>query len=55
MGTVIYSFRFADGPEGYVDKNTWNLIFTKHSIFDESNVNDANINNESTKDNSIAA
>ena len=54
-GQSSYSFRFADGAEGYVDKNTWNLIFTKHSIFDESNVNDAIINNESTKDNSIAA
>ena len=55
MGTVIYSFRFADGPEGYVDKNAWNLIFTKYSIVDESNDNDAINNIESTKDHILAA
>ena len=34
-GQSSYSFRFADGAEGYVDKNTWNLILTKYSIADE--------------------
>ena len=51
MGTVIYSFRFADGAEGYVDKNAWNLFLTKYSIVDESNDNDDIIYIESTKDN----
>lgn len=28
-GQATYTFRFADGAEGYVDKNTWELVLTK--------------------------
>ncbi len=28
-GQATYTFKFADGAEGYVDKNTWELILTK--------------------------
>lgn len=28
-GQATYTFRFADGAEGYVDKNTWQLVLTK--------------------------
>ena len=28
-GQATYTFKFADGAEGYVDKNTWQLILTK--------------------------
>ncbi|WP_037293814.1 calcium-binding protein, partial [Ruminococcus flavefaciens] len=28
-GQATYTFSFADGAEGYVDKNTWKLILTK--------------------------
>ena len=28
-GQASYTIRFADGAEGYVDKNTWELILTK--------------------------
>lgn len=28
-GQTTYTFRFADGAEGYVDKNTWELVLTK--------------------------
>jgi Ca2+-binding RTX toxin-like protein len=28
-GQASYTFRFADGAEGYVDRNTWELVLTK--------------------------
>lgn len=28
-GQTTYTFKFADGAEGYVDKNSWKLILTK--------------------------
>ena len=28
-GQASYTFKFADGAEGYVDKNTWELVLTK--------------------------
>jgi len=28
-GQATYTFRFADGAEGYVDKSTWELVLTK--------------------------
>ena len=28
-GQASYTFRFADGAEGYVDKDTWQLVLTK--------------------------
>ena len=28
-GQATYTFKFADGAEGYVDKNTWELVLTK--------------------------
>ena len=36
FGQPTYTFRFADGAEGYVDKNTWELVFTKNpDVFEE--------------------
>lgn len=35
-GQATYTFKFADGAEGYVDKDTWQLVLTKEpDVVDE--------------------
>jgi hypothetical protein len=35
-GQASYTFKFADGAEGYVDKETWQLVLTKEpDVVDE--------------------
>lgn len=44
-GQATFTLRFADGAEGYVDKNTWELVLTKQpepveeEVFEETNDN----------------
>ena len=45
-GQASYTFKFADGAEGYVDKDTWQLILTKQPDVTEEDV-DSTDENES--------
>ncbi len=40
-GQASYTFKFADGAEGYVDKDTWQLILTKQSDVVEEEIDDS--------------
>ena len=43
-GASTFTFRFTDGAEGYVDKNTYKFIFTKQpDPVDEENITDSDI------------
>lgn len=44
-GQATYNFKFADGAEGYIDKDTWQLILTKQpdEIMESTNGNDENV------------
>lgn len=43
-GQATFTLRFADGAEGYVDKNTWELVLTKQpDPVDEANIKDSDI------------
>lgn len=47
-GQATYTFKFADGAEGYVDKDTWQLVLTKEpDVVDEEDLSsDENISEE---------
>lgn len=45
-GQASYTFKFADGAEGYVDKETWLLVLTKQPDVTEEDA-DSNDENES--------
>lgn len=40
-GQATYTFKFADGAEGYVDKDTWQLVLTKQPDVIEEDVENA--------------
>lgn len=43
-GSSTFTYRFADGAEGYIDKNTYEFIFTKQpDPVDEENITDSDI------------
>lgn len=45
-GQATFTFRFADGAEGYVDKDTWQLVLTKQpDVIEEENEDEA-VNSE---------
>lgn len=46
-GQATYTFKFADGAEGYVDKETWQLVLTKQPDVTEEDT-DNNDESEST-------
>lgn len=48
-GQASYTFKFADGAEGYVDKDTWQLILTKQPDPVEEDVSEEVINNNDTE------
>ncbi|MBR3024515.1 MAG: hypothetical protein IKH71_08705, partial [Oscillospiraceae bacterium] len=49
-GQASYTFRFADGAEGYVDKNTWELVLTKQPEIKEEPATEELISEEVTAD-----
>ena len=49
-GQASYTFRFADGAEGHVDKNTWELVLTKQPEIKEEPATEELITEEETVD-----
>ncbi|MBR4343536.1 MAG: DUF2974 domain-containing protein, partial [Lachnospiraceae bacterium] len=49
-GQASYTFRFADGAEGHVDKNTWELVLTKQPEVKEEPATEELITEEETVD-----
>ena len=48
-GQASYTFRFADGAEGYVDKDTWQLVLTKQPDPVEDDASEVAISNNDSE------
>lgn len=49
-GQATYTFKFADGAEGYIDKDTWQLVLTKQPDVIEEETEETSLDDENASD-----